>query len=285
MSTRLRILFHCSLEGNLAHLGRGALKTMEKYALPAATSEPTWLSQEQWIAHKRPKFLRRKAIILNKPQGAVTFHYLVPGKPMPTEVGLKNQTLLERIKGLWTRIPMETRIHCNVIVSREARNSKWKHSPCRPFKYGWDLPSKRPNAKANKSALKNAPASIHANGAFTAPIIAAHGVPPGVPEDAHLHAWTVNAVDKAPKVNPLLESSLAELEGIWSKQAANAPLGSPKKAQKAQAQTKKPNDWYIGTEKAQPEPDWDSPAPSVPGVSEGEPQKPRKPKLRIGVWS
>src|SRR5271166_5988133 len=64
MSNRVRILFHCELEGpQVCHMGNRALRAMEalvrnRKGLPAVNKE-YWISEEEWKSRGRQAFLKK----------------------------------------------------------------------------------------------------------------------------------------------------------------------------------------------------------------------------------
>lgn len=157
MSSRLRILFHCSSDGSVAHVGRRALERMHQLG---QESRPTVrsISKAEWLERGRPPILERK--MGWSPDMKPVFFYDIAEPALPKflthakDLGLTVQAA----KSLWKRLPQELRKQCCLMVMRENRGNCWRRSQSNPRRYGW---------MASKPALKAAPTvAPDAPGAF-----------------------------------------------------------------------------------------------------------------------
>lgn len=139
MSNRLRILFHCGMEGSVAHVGRHALKAMESYLRPLPQQH--WVTNGDWIKLGRPKFTERH--LKADANGQARYIYLVNADaldmPKP-KIQVPEGTLLERAKWLWAALPPEVRKHSQLLVMRENRFNCWRRSAANPSRQGWSKP-------------------------------------------------------------------------------------------------------------------------------------------------
>lgn len=144
MSNRLRILFHCGLEGPAAHVGQKALAAMQAY-LVRPVQRQKWVTNGDWIKMGRPKFVQRQ--LRAESNGKATYFYMVDvlDVDMPlAKIQPPPGTALERAKWLWQHLPSEIRKHSQLLVMRENRSNCWRRSPANPHRQGWSKPDKMP---------------------------------------------------------------------------------------------------------------------------------------------
>lgn len=260
MSNRVRILFHCALEGpRTCHVGNRALVVMEKLVRQSYKNgrdlEMEWVCHDEWIRRGRPLFARRALDIIGPGR-----QYLVP-RPSSEPAQPAPKTRLERVKWLWENIPLKVRAHCQLKLLREARKASWMRSPGNPRYWGWQTSEEKPK-----------PATQNLNGG----IISILNIPPGGT------LWYGPGETAAPAV------------GQSQPSPAQSQQPKPQKYKKARLKYHKNpylpklkdafEDEFMNTNEGQ----------SLPKASQGSkaqntkakvPPEPSKPKIKIGIWS
>jgi hypothetical protein len=143
MSNRIRLLFHCALDGPRAHVGNRALRAMERLIKQHRLQHPPTqelISHKEWVRRGKPFYMER--VLGFSLQGPV-YNYRVPrtpgtpaqAQPEPSKTSPKG--LLERAKGLWNSMPTDLRRISQLTLTRESRNMRWKRSNSNPTRWSF----------------------------------------------------------------------------------------------------------------------------------------------------
>jgi hypothetical protein len=273
MSNRVRILFR-DFKGTV-HCGNRALKTLEKfYFLSKFPVEYEWVTNLADLKGKPP---RKKRANLD---GSVSYQVLKeapPGQQPPVTEPLPVD-MPKPLRARWYYEHLAEPYRGILLVTREDRQSHWRHSPCNPLKHGWAFTVK-------PKPQKSVPGSI---AELTAAMLGNEGYP-------FEPATTVVGV----------ASEITPSAGLWGSGyygyaaspyaggGAGAPAGAKKK-KKTKNPPKTVGDVIFGhSEDPDDEfhdPTGDEPPESVSG-SPGEnannkdtKKKPERKKYQIGVW-
>jgi len=159
MSNRIRIIFHCDLEGPVAHVGHRALTVMQRL-IKRSSSTPSkgeWIPMKEWV--KRGKPFHTERLFDMGADGKVGYQYFVRTPATPQQAPVKFPefpNLLEHVKWLWQHLPDDIRKHSQLIVTREDRRSRWARSVCNPARHGWGKP-----AKSGKNSIPKVGGNAH----------------------------------------------------------------------------------------------------------------------------
>lgn len=302
MSNRVRILFHCGLEGpQTCHVGNQALKSMERLVRhacrmadsPMDVSEE-WISEPEWLLRGRPKFTKRALQL--KTFGSER-KYLVTKKPIfkacPTEIPVFKERLA-RARWLWENLPPQVRVHCCLKILRESRRSAWRRSASNPAHWGWNAvpaPTAHPALQTPLEGVAQSPqgpafGSLHAG--HIEALLHGDGThswssPVPLPEAPVPQAQDSDTL-KSPAI---LDAQLKAFKAKWDARVPAKP--KPPRSKKAGLTFKKHNLAYA-TDEAFASEDAEPQMPASHGKLSGgsipaTPAKEVKPKLRLGIWS
>ena len=152
------MIFHCELEGPVAHVGKQALRAMQRLVENGApNAHAEWIKHGDWVRMGRPKFLER-TLGPDARTGLPVYHYFV-NRPIavvaaPQIPAFKH--VVEKAKWLWQHLPTDVQKHSHLVVARENRRNCWRRSATNPRKWGWQA-SKKP--KTSKSIWTAAPST------------------------------------------------------------------------------------------------------------------------------
>jgi hypothetical protein len=301
MSSRIRILFHCAIEGPTCHVGRKALLAMWRLLKPGPiTNLPQleWVDHTTWLARSKPPYKERQ---LDFSQGSPYYIYRVARKASgeaPAAPAFKNLT--EEARWLWEHLPQDIRAVSQLIVTRESRSSQWRRSRCNPSKYGWKIAGDK----------KKAPPKVPKGWIFGSMDYAFNSwdPQPSIPGQAPLSALNATSggleaalqeasdfINVPGPVNPvpkaLDKASGKSVAYDKYKKAFGAGAGlstGPVQSQKAAPpnypynkppRNKQPKVKFLGPEEDFPEDDETLPKTVGPGKKTGPP------KLKIGIWA